>query len=116
VIEMHAAGMEFGAHSYTHPDLSGKDVDYIVWQTLGPRQAIEERIQEPVRFFCYPSGEYDDRVIRVLHSAHYWGAVTITAGVEHSSDAMFELDRVRVPGHLTAAGLDATLYGYMTAP
>lgn len=98
VIEMHAAGMEFGAHSFNHADLRGQSTDYLIWQILGPREAIEERIGEPVRFFCYPSGSYDDQVIAVLHSAHYWGAVTIHQGVVQSSEAPFELVRVRVHG------------------
>ena len=115
VIAMHQAGMAMEAHGRTHPDLRGRDVDYLVWQVLGAKEAIEARTGEPVRFFCYPSGKYDDQVIRVLHSAHYWGAVTVNAGVEHSSERMFELSRVRVPGDLTAAGLAATLNGYMNA-
>ena len=98
VVEMHAAGMEFGAHSYNHADLRGQSADYLVWQILGPREAIEERIREPVRFFCYPSGRYDDQVIAVLHSAHYWGAVTIHQGTVQCSEAPFELQRVRVHG------------------
>jgi len=116
VVEMHEAGMEIEAHGHTHPDLRGRDVDYLVWQVLGAKEAIEARTGEPVRFFCYPSGKYDDLVIRVLHSAHYWGAVTVSPGVEHASDGMFELSRVRVPGDLTAAGLAATLNAYMRAP
>ena len=113
VTEMHAAGMEMEAHGYTHSDLSGRDVDYLVWQVLGAKEAIEARTGEPVRFFCYPSGEYDDLVIRVLHSAHYWGAVSVHSGVEHASEGMFELSRVRIPGNTTAAGLAATLHWYM---
>jgi peptidoglycan/xylan/chitin deacetylase (PgdA/CDA1 family) len=116
VIEMHEAGMEMEAHGHTHPDLRGRDVDYLVWQVLGAKEAIEARTGVPVRFFSYPAGKYDELVIRVLHSAHYWGAVTVNPGVEHTSDRMFELSRVRVPGGLTAAGLAATLDAYMNAP
>ena len=103
VVEMHRAGMEFGAHSYDHPDLRGKSVDFLVWQTLGPRQAIEDRIGEAVRFYAYPSGKYDQQVIDVLRSAHYWGAATIEQGAEHSTDHLFELRRIRVRGEY---GLD----------
>ncbi len=97
-IEMHAEGMEFGAHSYNHADLRRQSVDYLVWQILGPREAIEERIKEPVRFFSYPSGAYDDQVVAVLRSAHYWGAVTIHQEAVQSSEHPFELKRMRVHG------------------
>ncbi|HHX43461.1 MAG TPA: polysaccharide deacetylase family protein [Chloroflexi bacterium] len=116
VIEMHAAGMDMEAHGHTHVVLSGRDVDYLVWQMLGAKEAIEARTGEPVRFFCYPSGKYDDLAIRVLHSAHYWGAVTVHLGVEHSSDAMFTLARLRVPGGCSAARLAAMLDAHMNAP
>jgi len=98
VVEMHAGGMEFGAHSYNHADLRKQSVDYLVWQILGPREAIEERIKEPVRFFSYPSGAYDDQVVAVLRSAHYWGAITAHQGVLQSSQHPFDLQRIRIRG------------------
>ncbi|MBC7236012.1 MAG: polysaccharide deacetylase family protein [Chloroflexi bacterium] len=109
VIEMHQAGMEIGAHGYSHVDLRGRDVDYLVWQMLGSKEAIEARIGEPVRFFCYPSGKYDALGIQVLKSAHYWGAVTVHPGVRQRSEAMYELSRVRVHGDTDAPTLLAAL-------
>ena len=95
---MSTHGMEIGAHSYTHPDLRGKSVDYIIWQAVGSKEAIEGRIQRPVRFFSYPSGRYDEQVVNVLHSADFWGAVTIETGTRQSSRQPFELQRIRVQG------------------
>ena len=95
---LHEAGMEIGSHSYTHPDLGGKSYDYIVWQVLGSKEAIEARIKEPLRFFFYPSGKYDQQVEDVLKSAGFWGAVTINPGAHQSSERVFELQRIRVRG------------------
>jgi peptidoglycan/xylan/chitin deacetylase (PgdA/CDA1 family) len=95
---MSSGGMEIGSHSYTHPDLRGKSVDYIIWQALGSKEAIEARIQQPVHFFSYPSGRYDQQVVNVLHSADFWGAVTIETGTYQSSWRPFELQRIRVQG------------------
>jgi peptidoglycan/xylan/chitin deacetylase (PgdA/CDA1 family) len=95
---LHAAGMEIGSHTYTHPSLAGKSFDYIVWQVLGSKEAIEARTQEPVRFFSYPSGQYDQQVVDVLQSAGYWGAVTVEAGSLQTSERPFELKRIRVRG------------------
>lgn len=116
VVEMHAAGMEMQAHGYTHVDLRGRDADYLVWQMLGSKEAIEERTGETVRFFCYPSGHYDELAIRVLRSAHYWGAVTTHQGVDHTSDNLFELARIRVHGRYTAEDLAALLDWYLNQP
>jgi peptidoglycan/xylan/chitin deacetylase (PgdA/CDA1 family) len=98
VEEMHAAGMSMEAHSYDHPDLRNRGYQYLVYQTLGPKEAIEARTGEKVRFFCYPSGRYDAHVVQVLRSANYWGAVAIEQGATHTSDGLFGLRRVRIQG------------------
>jgi peptidoglycan/xylan/chitin deacetylase (PgdA/CDA1 family) len=95
---MHAAGMEFEAHSYDHPDMRNRGFDFVVFQVLAPKEAIEARTGEQVRFFAYPSGRYDQFVIDVLASAHYWGAVLTAQGATHSSDGLFTMERVRVQG------------------
>lgn len=95
---LHAAGMEIGSHTYTHPDLRGQPYDYLVWQILGSKEAIEARIKEPVRVFSYPSGKYDQQVVEVLKATGFWGAVAIGQGAYQSSEQPFELQRIRVRG------------------
>ncbi len=116
VSAMHAAGMDMQAHCYSHVDLRNRSIDYLVWQVLGSKEAIEARTGAPVRFFCYPSGKYDARVIEVLHSAGYWGAVTLIEGAEHRSDALFELQRIRVRGAYDTATLVRRLENVTRAP
>lgn len=106
---MHRGGMAFGSHSYTHPDLRGQEVDYLVWQILGSQQALAERIGEPVHFFSYPAGSYDQSVIDVLRSAGFWAAVTTQQGDTHTSDGLFELARIRVRGDDTLDDFAAKL-------
>lgn len=98
VQEMHAAGMRFEAHSYNHPDLRNRGFQFLVFQVLAPKEAIEARTGEKVRFYAYPSGRYDSFVIDVLRSAHYWGAVLINQGAIHPTDDLFTLRRIRVHG------------------
>ncbi len=105
VKEMHQAGMEFGSHGYRHYDLSDKGVDFLVYEILGSKEAIEERIGEPVRFFSYPSGSYDELTIRVVESANFWGAVTTQWGAEQSFNSRFEMPRIRVRGNDTPTEL-----------
>jgi peptidoglycan/xylan/chitin deacetylase (PgdA/CDA1 family) len=98
VEEMHAAGMRFEPHSFNHPDLRNRGFDFLVFQVLAAKEAIEARTGEPCRFFAYPFGRYDDYVIDVLRSAHYWGAVLTEQGATHTADDLFTLHRVRVHG------------------
>ncbi len=114
--DLHANGMEIGSHSYTHPSLRGKSFDYIVWQVLGSKEAIEARTHEPVRFFSYPSGQYDQLAIDVLRSAGYWGAVTVEAGSLQSSERTFELKRIRVRGSYDLQDFDYWLNHWLAHP
>ncbi len=98
VEEMHAAGMKFEPHSYDHPDMRSRGFDFVVFQILAPKEAIEARTGEKCRFFAYPSGRYDQFVIDVLRSAHFWGGVLTEQGATHTSDDLFTLQRVRIQG------------------
>jgi peptidoglycan/xylan/chitin deacetylase (PgdA/CDA1 family) len=112
IAEMHQAGMEFGSHSYRHSDLTDRDVDFLVYEIVGSKEAIEARIGEPVRFFCYPSGRYDNLTMQVLESADFWGAVTTQWGGEQSYSDRFEMPRIRIRGNDSAAALAEKLALY----
>ena len=95
---MSAGGMEFGDHSYDHPDLRGRPLDFVTWQVISPKEAIEKHTGQEVLFFCYPSGSYDRQVIDVLRSAGFWGGITTRHGVWHCEEELFQLRRIRVHG------------------
>lgn len=98
VIEMHQAGIDFAAHSYRHYDLRGKDKDFLIFEILASKEAIEARIHEPVRIFVYPSGKYDLNTIKMVQSLDFWAALTTEYGNSHTYARRFELTRVRVRG------------------
>ena len=108
--EMDAAGMEIGSHSRNHPDLKGKDVDFLVWQALGSSETIEANLHKKPRVLAYPAGSYDQLVIDVFHSAGFWGAVTTTPpGVVQDNQHLFELKRLRITSDTGVAQLAAIL-------
>jgi peptidoglycan/xylan/chitin deacetylase (PgdA/CDA1 family) len=107
--EMAVAGQRFGSHSRDHPNLSGQDVDYLVWQALGGAEAIQDHLGYHPRWIAYPSGHYDAQTIAVYHSAGYWGGLTTQQGATHTLDGIFELERVRVRGSHSPEDLGALL-------
>ncbi len=96
--EMADAGMEIQGHGRDHVDLRGRSTDFLVYQILGIKEAVEYHTGQAVHFFCYPSGQYDDDVIAVARSAGYWGAVTTQYGRVHTREDLFALHRIRVRG------------------
>ena len=107
--EMDAAGMELGSHSRNHPDLRGRDADFLVWQILGSSQTLEANLGKKPRIFCYPSGSYDQQVIQVVHDAGFWGAVTTQPGVTHDNGHLYEMKRLRITNETGAPELAAIL-------
>lgn len=101
--EMADGGMDIQAHGRDHVDLRGRSYEYLVYQILGIQEAIYYHTGRLPRFFCYPSGRYDEQVIAVLKSAGYWGAVTTEMGYDHSLDKIFTMPRVRIRGSDTLA-------------
>ncbi|MCB0212211.1 MAG: polysaccharide deacetylase family protein [Anaerolineae bacterium] len=105
VREMHQAGMEFGSHSHTHPDLRNRDVEFLLREIVTSKQLIEQNIGEKIRAFAYPSGQYDEATIRVVKSAGFWAAVTTQWGGYQSYDERFTMPRVRIRGNDSSAML-----------
>jgi peptidoglycan/xylan/chitin deacetylase (PgdA/CDA1 family) len=94
--EMSAAGMDIEPHSKTHPDLRRRDHEFLIWQILGSAQTVAAHVGHTPRFFAYPAGHYDAAVLDVLKEIDMWGAVAVTQGTIHASDAPYELKRVRM--------------------
>lgn len=103
-----AAGWEIDAHTMTHPDLTTVDAAQLHYEVAGSRVAIRRRFHQPVDFFCYPSGRYDDAVVAAVRAAGFLGATTTNEGFARRG-SLFTLDRVRVNGSDGVAGLAAKL-------
>ena len=96
--ELAAAGWNLEPHSKTHVQLSNRPFELVEFQVLGSMQTLQAHIGRQPRFFCYPSGRYDQQVIDYLRALGFWGAVTTEYGVEHDLSGAFVWQRVRVPG------------------
>ena len=59
IVEMKNHGVIFGSHSKTHPFLSKLSDAETAHEIKGSKDAIEERLDMPVQFFCYPSRDYN---------------------------------------------------------
>lgn len=94
--EMAEAGMRFEPHSKTHPDLTGQDREYVVYEMLGSMETIEAHIGSRPRYFAYPSGRYDEQVLEIVEELDFWGAVTTNGGAWHGFADRYEWGRSRI--------------------
>lgn len=117
VTEMARAGHRIESHSKTHPDLSQKSRDGLIYEILGAQETIAAHTGARPRYFCYPGGTYNGETIAVLKELDYWGAVTTQNGTWHGFDDRFEWRRVRIRNTTTIEeygyllDLEGTLHG-----
>lgn len=97
---MHAAGIEFGSHTVTHPVLAQLDDDALAFELRESRRHLETVLGVAVATISYPFGgpsDYDARVIGAVRAAGYrLGASYIGGRNDRVSVDEFELRRLHV--------------------
>ena len=84
--EMARAGISFGAHTMTHPDLRSLSTEDMSREILGSKYTLEDRLGQAVSSFAYPFGLFDDRS-RAIVKDHFTAGVSDALGfVEPASD------------------------------
>jgi peptidoglycan/xylan/chitin deacetylase (PgdA/CDA1 family) len=97
VREMDAYGIEIGAHTANHVDLTSAGGS-LGSEVSGSKAALEALVGHPVLDFCYPSGRYNAAVIQAVQAAGFDSATTTESGAVHTLNDRFTWSRVRVSG------------------
>jgi peptidoglycan/xylan/chitin deacetylase (PgdA/CDA1 family) len=90
------AGMELGAHTRHHADLTAINPQQAMDEISGCKQELEAHTGREVRHFCYPYGRYDPTHIQMVQQAGYLTATTTHRGRVKPGDDLFELRRVLI--------------------
>jgi peptidoglycan/xylan/chitin deacetylase (PgdA/CDA1 family) len=111
--ELAEAGIELGAHTVTHPDLSTLDHDMCLREMRESRAYLEHLTGQPVRSFAYPYARYGPPALAAVRDAGFAVAVTGDRG----SSSPLELRRSLISGKdgmptfvLKAAGVHQRLF------
>lgn len=76
LLALHAAGIEIGAHSVTHRDLSAASKEICEREVAGSVTALERLTGTPVRTFAYPYCSYGEAAVAAVRRAGLIAAVT----------------------------------------
>lgn len=98
ISEMAAAGMDMQVHGRDHVDMRNRPNEFLFFQLVGTRQAIEAHTGKPAPIFAYPSGRFDANLLSFLTERDFWMAVTTQPGRLHTLDSALALPRVRIRG------------------
>jgi peptidoglycan/xylan/chitin deacetylase (PgdA/CDA1 family) len=97
VREMDRYGIEIGAHTVNHVDLT-KAGSALGFEVSGSKTSLEAIVGHPVLDFCYPSGRFNPQVIQAVQAAGFESATTTQSGAAHSLSDRYTWSRVRVSG------------------
>jgi peptidoglycan/xylan/chitin deacetylase (PgdA/CDA1 family) len=97
VREMDAHGIEIGAHTVDHVDLT-RAGGSLGFEVGGSKATLEAVVGHPVLDFCYPAGRYNAAVIQAVEAAGFQSATTTQEGAVHTLNDRYTWTRVRVSG------------------
>jgi peptidoglycan/xylan/chitin deacetylase (PgdA/CDA1 family) len=89
-----AAGHEIGSHTLSHPWLTRLPLPAAREEITGSKKALEDRFGRPVVHFCYPYGDWNDRVRELVIEAGYTTACTTEPGINTTATDPFALRRI----------------------
>ena len=90
------AGMEIGAHTRNHVDLSRGSAEINQHEIMGSRMDLEDISGQAVDQFCYPFGIYNLEHIPLVQAAGFVAATTTNRGQIHSASDLFQLRRIPI--------------------
>ncbi len=100
VREMNRNGIEFGAHTVSHPILSRLATDSELWfEIAASRRRVEEETGVPALHFCYPNGEpgdISDVAVENVRKCGFATAVTMSPGLNRRGADGHRLKRIAV--------------------
>lgn len=88
-------GVELGAHSRTHPELTNLSDGDLAEEIDGAALDLARRGVRP-RLFAYPHGDHDERVERITAAAGFDVAFTVTPGIVRAGVAPYRVPRFEV--------------------
>jgi len=82
VLEMAAAGITFGSHSFAHRDLTALRDEECETDLRASRELLEELLGHPVRWLAYPRGRHNERVRQTAARAGFTHGFALPDGPE----------------------------------
>jgi peptidoglycan/xylan/chitin deacetylase (PgdA/CDA1 family) len=93
VREMHRWGINFGAHTLTHPDLTDLPSDRIEAELSNSKAVIEDALSAPVTCFAYPYGRFDAHSREIVRK-YFACACSDKLGLVTANSNPYVLERV----------------------
>lgn len=91
--ELIKLGMEIGAHTLTHRNLTELSDKEIKAEIVKSKKILEDELEIEIKTFCYPRGKYNKKIIEEVKQAGFKMACTTTQGYFSINDNIYEIKR-----------------------
>ena len=115
-MEMRNYGIEFGAHTQTHPNLLLCSATAIKREIDGSKKDIENLLDINVTSFSYPFGACNELVKKTTQDAGYTFAVSTNKGAPFFSQDHFQIRRIEVTPKTSLRSFKKKVSGYYFSP
>ncbi|HOL23024.1 MAG TPA: polysaccharide deacetylase family protein [bacterium] len=99
VKEMSEAGVIFGSHSLSHPHLTQLNEKKLIEEVSLSKKIIEEKTGKEVLYFCYPYGDFNEKVIEKVKESGYKSAFVTPPRGKKVKETDYTLIRTGIYGH-----------------
>jgi peptidoglycan/xylan/chitin deacetylase (PgdA/CDA1 family) len=117
VAELHKAGIQFGSHTVSHPDLRSLSPEQIEYELGCSKETIEQKLGAPVESFSYPFAfpeedkTFTQFLVGILENLGFENGVSTIIGRAGKHDNRYYLPRLPVNSWDDASLLRAKLEG-----
>ncbi len=93
------SGMTVGAHTQSHQTLDAIPLEAAKKEIVGSKTRLEEWTNEPVRYFAYPFGRFNRRLIETVREAGFQAACGARGWGSNSESCRYRLHRDMLSPH-----------------
>lgn len=95
---LHGAGIEIGAHTFSHPILAKISEAQAKDEIAGSKSTLQDIVGAPVTTFAYPNGrphtDYDRQHVALVKACGYRSAVSTAWGCARRDSDLFQVPRI----------------------
>jgi protein involved in polysaccharide export with SLBB domain/peptidoglycan/xylan/chitin deacetylase (PgdA/CDA1 family) len=116
---------QIGAHSMTHPmkddnylvtwangQTPGRGIDDVVYEITKSKRILETMLKREVRYFAWPRGSYNEKLISIAKEAGYKALLTVEDGGNTQGSDIYKIKRIVIDGACDVAKFQQTLRDY----
>lgn len=92
----HCSGLEIGSHTLDHPFLSKCTSAKLHQELQESKESLEKELDCPIKFLCYPYGDFNEQVCAAAKQAGYLAAFAIFEHVPLWKIDLYALPRIQI--------------------